>query len=374
MKQIKTFLLVLLPAFFSIIACQGQGGYAFKGDLAGAANLDVALEQAHFDRSNVEVGKAKADANGQFSIKPAKALEQGLYRLTIGEKRMYFILDGKEKSVEMKGNLATVDRLEVEVKGSPTFTCYSNLIQDLLKNQIKSPEEAKEKIQQGCTPLMQAFLTSQLLGSNAGQFLGEFKAAAKNLSAAMPGTKYANDYDAMIKQLEAQLAGQQQAASQGPIQIGQPAPDISLPDPSGKVRSLSALKGKVVLLDFWASWCGPCRRENPHVVETYKKYKDKGFEVFSVSLDGVDPRTSAQMSPEQVKANKESGKERWKAAIAQDGLLWENHVSDLQHWGSAPAAAYGVSSIPKTFLIGRDGKVVAVNPRENLEDALLKAL
>ena len=68
MKQIKTFLLVLLPAFFSIIACQGQGGYAFKGDLAGAANLDVALEQAHFDRSNVEVGKVKADANGQYAV------------------------------------------------------------------------------------------------------------------------------------------------------------------------------------------------------------------------------------------------------------------------------------------------------------------
>ncbi len=135
-----------------------------------------------------------------------------------------------------------------------------------------------------------------------------------------------------------------------------PAPDISLPGPDGKNHALSNLKGKVVLLDFWASWCGPCRRANPHVVETYKKYKDKGFEVFSVSLDRPD------------------GKQNWIDAIAKDGLLWDNHVSDLQFWSSAPAAVYGVRSIPKTFLIGRDGKIVALNPREQLEEELLKVL
>ena len=118
----------------------------------------------------------------------------------------------------------------------------------------------------------------------------------------------------------------------------------------------ASLKGKVVLLDFWASWCGPCRRENPHVVDVYNKYNKKGFEVFSVSLDRPD------------------GKENWKKAIKDDGLVWANHVSDLQFWNSAPAATYGVRAIPQTFLIGRDGKVVAVNPRNNLEAELLKVL
>ena len=111
-----------------------------------------------------------------------------------------------------------------------------------------------------------------------------------------------------------------------------------------------------LLVDFWASWCGPCRKANPHVVEMYNKYKSKGFDVFSVSLD------------------KQDGKQNWINAIKQDGLIWSNHVSDLQWWQSAPAGVYGVQSIPKTFLIGKDGKIVAVNPRNNLEEEILKAL
>jgi alkyl hydroperoxide reductase subunit AhpC len=92
------------------------------------------------------------------------------------------------------------------------------------------------------------------------------------------------------------------------------------------------------------------------VVEIYKKYKSRGFDVFSVSLDRQD------------------GKDKWVQAIQQDGLEWDNHVSDLQFWNSAPAAVYGVRAIPKTFLVGRDGKIVAIDPRTNLEEAVLNAL
>ncbi|MFN4257598.1 MAG: peroxiredoxin family protein, partial [Saprospiraceae bacterium] len=176
------------------------------------------------------------------------------------------------------------------------------------------------------------------------------------LAQAMPGSKYASDYSSMISKLEAQLAQQQSGSSGEVIQVGMEAPEISLPDPTGKVRSLSSLRGKVVLLDFWASWCGPCRKANPHVVEIYKKYKDRGFDVFSVSLDRPD------------------GKEKWIEAIKQDKLEWANHVSDLKFWDCEPAGVYGVRAIPKTFLIGKDGKIVAVNPRDNLEQEVLKAL
>lgn len=125
--------------------------------------------------------------------------------------------------------------------------------------------------------------------------------------------------------------------------IGAVAPDIAQPNPEGKIMKLSDLRGKYVLIDFWASWCGPCRRENPHVVALYNKYKEKGFDVFSVSLD--------------------RGKDAWVNAIAADKLSWPNHVSDLKYWSSEAAKLYGVSSIPATFLIDKEGRIIAKNLR-----------
>ena len=97
------------------------------------------------------------------------------------------------------------------------------------------------------------------------------------------------------------------------------------------------------MLDFWASWCRPCRAENPNVVNVYNKYKNKGFTVYSVSLD--------------------QKREQWLNAISKDGLIWPNHVSDLQGWRSAAGAIYGINSIPKTFLIDRNGNIAATNLR-----------
>ncbi|MBL7806988.1 MAG: redoxin domain-containing protein [Saprospiraceae bacterium] len=354
MNKFKSLFLLMLPLVAVFFACDGQAnGHVMKGTVSGASNLQVNLDLAHFDRSTVGLGRATCDANGAFEIKSDKPWEEGLYRLKIGAKQVYFILDGKESVVNITADLASIDRMEMQVTGSETMNCYAGIIRDLIKAQLKSPQEAKSFIDRGCTELTKAFLTTQLLGQSAGPFMADFKAQSAALSAAMPGSKYATDFASMVTRMESQ---QNQQMAGETIQVGQPAPDISLPDPSGKVRALSSLKGKVVLLDFWASWCGPCRKANPHVVEVYNKYKDKGFDVFSVSLD------------------KQDGKQKWIDAIKQDGLVWPNHVSDLQFWDSAPAALYGVRSIPKTFLIGKDGKIVAVNPRNNLEEELLKVL
>lgn len=136
--------------------------------------------------------------------------------------------------------------------------------------------------------------------------------------------------------------------------IGEEAPDIVLSDPYGKTFSLSSLRGKVVLVDFWASWCGPCRRENPNVVKLYNKYKSKGFEILGVSLD--------------------DNRDAWIKAINDDKLLWF-HVSDLMKWNSSVVQLYNIEAIPFTVLVDRDGKILAKNLRgEELEKKLREVL
>jgi len=139
------------------------------------------------------------------------------------------------------------------------------------------------------------------------------------------------------------------------LSIGAIAPDIKLSNPEGKEIALSSLRGKVVLIDFWASWCGPCRKENPHVREIYHQYHDKGFDVYSVSLD--------------------DNKASWMKAIADDSLIWVNHVSELKKWQSAVVPLYEIKGIPMTVLLDKEGRIIAKNLRgEQLTAKVAEAL
>lgn len=157
--------------------------------------------------------------------------------------------------------------------------------------------------------------------------LDELKATRAKIAPALAACPYVKDLDGIIKQLEN-------------VQIGKVAPEFSLPDTAGVSVSLSDFRGKYVLLDFWASWCPPCRRENPNVVKAFNEYKDKNFTVIGISLD--------------------KDKSKWMKAIADDHLTW-THLSDLKYWDSEIPALYGVRGIPANVLLGPDGVILAKN-------------
>ncbi|MBK9015776.1 MAG: TlpA family protein disulfide reductase [Saprospiraceae bacterium] len=338
--------------------------------------------QVYFDKvglnpssPNLVIVKADADATGKFALTTPEQPTAGIYRLRVGEQQIFLVLDGKENQLEVSGDLANFNRFQYDIKGCEGCVSYRDMMQKLVSKQAQ-PADIQSFVETTANPMGGVLVAIQAFGGNPA-FLETHKKAKAKLEAAYPGSDYVKDYDSFLTSLQ-----QVQQPSNGGFTFyeeaqRQPAPDIKLPSPNGKEYALSDLKGKVVLLDFWASWCRPCRMENPNVVKVYNAYKDKGFTVFSVSLDGIDSRTEQMMGGDAAKLKEARANEitKWKDAISKDGLIWPTHVSDLKKWECAPARLYGVSSIPRTFMIDKEGRIAATGFRgEQVEETLKKLL
>lgn len=326
----------------------------FKGNIAGGGGLT-----AYFDRMEIDATEmllnATIEGNGKLAF-TVDDVVAGIYRLRIGQRNIILVLDGQEDVVEINANLSTVQNFDYVVNGSANSSEYIRIVKAFIENSSTDEMDFVNYMDTTQFPLVGLSIVTDVFHPKRFQFI--------NLDAdkiveihERANQKVIDKYGAVqIAQVHKDFIGQVKLTlSQQPIRVGATPPDISMASPNGTIYSLSSLKGQIVLIDFWASWCRPCRFNNPELVRVYKKYKSQGFTVFSVSLD--------------------RDKQSWEQAILKDGLEWEYHVSDLKYWQSAPAKMYGVTGIPYTILLNRDGKIAAINPRgPQLEQAVQKVL
>lgn len=360
---------LLLPAFLLICACgSSSGGRTITATIGGGGGKTLYLDRFSGNKPT-HIDSVKLDADGK-GVMQVSRMPLDFYALTLSPTDMLvLILDSTESVVAeaTAGNLSEPARLE----GSK----HTDLMYAFFKEAKKFDEDKQALVQRvnadradtdaidRINKLNSDFYTrckmfvNEHPGSpaalaavsrlNIQEELPLFQQVRDALKASIPKSEYYTAFRDQIGRMEQQAAAmkaqeEQMARLDNLIPVGSDAPDFAQPTPDGKPLALSSLRGKVVLIDFWASWCKPCRMENPNVKRVYEQYHGKGFEILGVSLD--------------------RDKAAWQQAIAQDGLPWK-HVSDLGFWNNAAAQQYGVSSIPYTVLVGKDGKVIAKNLR-----------
>lgn len=293
--------------------------------------------------------------------KRVKLKEPGYYRLNFYNKQMLsLILHNKDIEVNVDGNS---QQGFAEIKGSPDIDLIQH-VQELQAKVNSDPTVAQLNQEFTAAAQRKDEQTMQQVQGKYLQFLKKYNdqiatllvekspsLAVINLlqSNVLDKDQYYNTYLQVAEKLKEEWGTYSQAESfinyvdkMKLLAVGQPAPEISLSDPDGKVVPLSSMKGKYVLVDFWAKWCGPCRQENPNVVRAYQKYKSKGFTVYGVSLD--------------------RNREDWLRAIEEDKLTW-THVSDLKYWQSEAAKTYNITGIPFSLLLDPNGVIIAKNLR-----------
>lgn len=359
-----------------------EDNFQISGIIEGSVNQPLSLE-AISNKGVIKLAQTTVGQDGSFVLK-GNIQGMGMYQVRLGlmdNKIIPLVLEPSDKVV-LKANYEKFELLPTwsGTKWSEPLTKYMAIYNDFALNQMELSKNAKLKNLTEEQQLKQFFqmkkpmddfakntilkdlsnpvnmiLTNSLTPAMGFENWDEgYLSVLKKVSFAY-NEKYKNSPIAaslqnQVNEIEKALNEYKLTKSGNKL-----APEISLKNPSGKTMTLSSLRGKVVLIDFWASWCGPCRRESPNVVKMYNKYKDRGFTVFSVSLD--------------------DDAEAWKRAIKSDGLVWPYHVSDLLKWETPLKESYGFNSIPYTVLVGKDGKILGTNLRgESLEQKLKEVL
>ena len=312
----------------------------------------------------IRLDSATLDKDNRFTLKTRVPEGGGVYLVNVlgGQKVVVLLEGGETLNMAADGymtDIKTGKKGQAVVTGSKNMEQYGKLMAQYEDIRVKNTtwqsqyNDAAEKKDQ---KKMDAIMVQSEQSSK--DFTNKVKAMLPGMGTslvALFATNFLNvdnDFatlDTLAQRFERENPNSPQAkgfigniARIRGLMLGGVAPDIALNDTTGAAVPLSSLRGKFVLIDFWASWCGPCRMENPNVVRMYNKYKDKGFTIYSVSLD--------------------QSRDSWVKAIRNDNLTW-THVSDLRFWQSAAAQQYGVTGIPKTFLLDKEGKIIAKDLR-----------
>lgn len=370
-------MMLIAGALLATAACSNQetSNPTVSGTIENADGLTLALLK-HASATPDTIASTVLDASGQFSFEvPAGRLS--FYTLGVGELPPLFLIFDSTETLVVHADTETMDRV-YEVSGSADSEDIRNyfvegtqyeqqmdsLMRALQKSAASGDQVSRSELGNAYNAVRKeyrAYIENHIQSkpSSAANYtvlqrldpvkdLELFQLVRDSLQPRMAGNHFFDVLAERIAQSERQLV----AASV--LNPGNEAPEIALPNPDGEMVPLSSLRGKYVLIDFWASWCKPCRLENPNVVKLYNQYKDKGFEVYGVSLD--------------------KDRQKWIKAIEEDKLTW-SHVSDLQFWNSAAAQLYNVTAIPFTVLIDPDGKVVQTKLRGRaLEQKLAEVL